>query len=233
MVTETPYVMENDLKVFTLKLVGGVLNYKTMTFHAGDRVEVRLTSDSQPVNFKFQEVPTAASVNGIFGTILQDNDQGGTYHLICSDRECGSIALTVVPNTNTNAAASNSNAVTNSNAAANANAANQITKVELQRIPADTTFSPTNTYTTTTSFQVGDLFGLGVTGNFAAGTKLAHTFTDSTGREIEAQSQHPDIQSGTNGSCCFSLPAAAGSYNLKLYVNGTAAPSVPITISGN
>ncbi|MFA6099070.1 MAG: hypothetical protein WCV50_06070 [Patescibacteria group bacterium] len=229
-VTEAPYIMTGSTKVFNLKLVNGLLNYKTMTFHAGDTVEVRLTSDSQPVDFQFQEVSSATSVNGVFGTVITEDDRGGTYHLICKNTSCGNIAVTVIPNANINSSASNTNASANINAAANTNTANQITKVELQRIPAGTTFSPTNTYETTTSFQVGDQFGLGVTGNFAAGTKLAHSFTDSSGAEIEAQSQHPDIQNGTNGSCCFGLPATAGSYDLKLYVNGTVAQSIPFTM---
>ncbi|MFA5134413.1 MAG: hypothetical protein WC505_01340 [Patescibacteria group bacterium] len=223
-VTEAPYTMSGNTKVFSLELVNGQLNYKTMTVYAGDSVQIKLTSDGQPVDFQFQNVPEAVSTAGIFNTTIQENDQGGTYYLICADNTCGSIAVTVVPKANVNASASNANASTNAASAA------EITKVELQRIPAGTTFSPTDTYETTTSFEVGDLFGLSVTGNFAAGTTLAHTFTDSTGAEIETQSQHPDLQAGTNGSCCYSLPLTAGSYNLKLFVNGAAAQSVPITL---
>lgn len=229
-VTEAPFVLENGSKVFTLKLVNGLLNYKTMTFHAGDRVEVRLTSDDQPINFKFQEVPAAASTNGVFGTILQDNDQGGTYHLICSDRECGSITLTVIPKAGTNTSANNTNQASNTNTGANINSTNQITKVELQRIPEGTGFTPTGTYETTTSFHVGDQFGLSVTGDFIVGTKFAHAITDSSGKSVEAQTAHSDLRAGTNGSCCYSLPTSAGSYNVKLYINGTEAQSVPITM---
>ncbi|MFA6588259.1 MAG: hypothetical protein WCT08_04260 [Patescibacteria group bacterium] len=223
-VTEAPFVMNGSTKVFSLKLVNGLFNYKTMTFYAGDNVEVRLTSNNQPVDFKFQNVP-ATSTNGIFRTIIQDDDKGGTYLLVCSNQECGSITLTVIPKTNTNTTNGNTNQAANTNTSPN-----QITKVELQRIPAGTTFSPNNTYETTTSFNVGDQFGLSVTGEFKLGTTLAHTFTNSAGKEIEAQSKHQNLQPGTNGSCCFSLPTTAGSYNLKLYVDGKAAQSVPITL---
>jgi hypothetical protein len=226
-ITEAPYTMSGNTKAFNLKLVNGQLNYKTMTFYAGDSVEVRLTSDNQPVDFKFQEVPSAASTNGIFGTNLEENDQGGTYHLICSDRECGIITLTVVPKTNTNASNSNTNGATNTNTAPN----KEITKVELQRIPAGTAFSPSNTYETTTSFQVGDQFGLSVTGNFIVGTKFAHSITDSTGKDVEGQTQHSDLRGGSNGSCCYSLPSTAGSYNIKLFIDGVAAETVPITVA--
>lgn len=230
-VTEAPYTMSGATKVFSLQLANGLFNYKTMTFHAGDSVEIRLTSDGQPVDFKFQDVP-AASSNGVFGTIIQNNDPGGTYRLICSDRECGSITLTVIPNTT-----ANTNTLANTNQAINTNASNtnsipnkEITKVELQRIPAGTGFNPANTYPSTTSFQVGDQFGLSVTGNFIVGTKLAHSITDSTGAEVESQTQHADLRAGSNGSCCYSLPATAGSYNLKLFIDGTAAETVPFTV---
>lgn len=223
-VTEAPYTMSGNTKIFDLKLVNGMLNYKTMTFYAGDAIQVNLTSDDQPVDFKFQNVD-AKSTSGVFSTMINNTDPGGVYQLVCSDRECGAITVTVInPNKNTNT-------TTNTNQTANTNSASSISKVELQRIPAGTTFSPSNTYETTTSFPVGDQFGISVTGNFATGTKLAHTFADSTGKEIEAQSSHPDLQTGTNGSCCFSLPATAGSYNLKLYINGAVAQSVPITVT--
>lgn len=226
-VTEAPYTLVGSNKVFNLQLVDGVLNYKTMTFHAGDMVEVRLTSNGQPVDFMFQEVAAAASTNGVFGTKIENNDQGGTYHLICKTQSCGSITLTVIPNTtaNTNATA-NTNQSTNASSTPN----KEITKVELQRIPVGTTFSPTNTYAATTEFQVGDQFGMSVTGNFIVGTKLAHSITDNTGAEVESQTQHADLRAGSNGSCCYSLPTTAGSYNLKLFIDGTAAETVPFTV---
>lgn len=231
-VTEAPYIMSGSTKVFNLKLANGLLNYKTMTFYAGDTIEVRLTSDDQPVNFKFQEVPAAASTNGIFGTIIQENDQGGTYHLVCSDRDCGNIALTVVPKANTNSTTgSNTNGTTNTNTTANTNAASQVSKVEFQRIPAGATFSPTNTYETTSSFQVGDQFGLSVTGTFKTGDKSTFSVTDSTGREIEPQGMSSNLQTGTNGTCCFSLPSAAGNYFIKVFVNGVETRSTSITVS--
>ncbi|MDD5039579.1 MAG: hypothetical protein PHY34_00325 [Patescibacteria group bacterium] len=230
-VTEAPYTTENGTKIFSLQLVNGLLNYKTITVYAGDAMEIRLTDNGQPVDFEFKGI--TQSTNGVFGTRINLDDPGGTYQLTCLNTSCGSIAVTVI-NTSTNAnTAANANTALNANAAAgsNTNAANQITKVELQRIPAGTTFTPTDMYETTTSFTVGDLFGLSVTGNFAAGTTFAHSFTDSTGADVEGQSQHSNLQQGSNGSCCFSLPPAAGSYNLRLIVNGTEAESVPITMS--
>jgi hypothetical protein len=226
-VTEAPYTMVGGSKVFNLQLIDGLMNYKTMTFHAGDLVEVRLTSNGQPVDFMFQEVSAAASTNGVFGTKIENNDQGGTYHLICKTQSCGSITLTVIPNTT-----ANTNTAANTNQSANTNSTpnKEITKVELQRIPVGTTFSPTNTYAATTEFQVGDQFGMSVTSNFIVGTKLAHSITDSTGAEVESQTQHADLRAGSNGSCCYSLPATAGSYNLKLFIDGTAAETVPFTV---
>lgn len=224
-VTEAPYTMVGGTKVFNLTLVNGALNYKTMTFHAGDSVEVRLTSNNQPVDFNFSPVP-AASTDGVFRTNIANDDKGGTYSLGCVNTSCGIITLTVIPTANANA-----NTAANSNQATNTNTANQITKVELQRIPAGTGFTPTGTYETTTSFKVGDQFGVSVTGDFTVGSKLTHTFTDSTGKATEALSSHPDLRGGTNGSCCFSLPTTAGSYNLELYVNGAKAQSVPITMT--
>jgi hypothetical protein len=228
-ITEAPYIMSGTTKIFSLKLINGQLNYKTMTFLAGDSIQIRLTSDAQPVDFKFREIPDAASTAGIFNTNIQDNDPGGTYYLICKDRECGSITVTVVPKTNTNSTTGNTNQITNT--ASNTNTTNQITKVELQRIPAGTGFTPANTYETTTSFEVGDQFGLGVTGDFIVGAKLAHDFTDSTGKSIEAQTTHPDLRAGTNGSCCYSLPTSAGSFDLNVYINGDKAETVPITMT--
>ncbi len=231
-VTEAPYTLTGSNKVFNLKLVNGQLNYKTMTFHAGDTIEIRLTSDDQPVNFKFREVPAAASTNGVFGTIIQDNDQGGTYHLICADRDCGNITLTVIPKTNANSAAGgNTNGTVNAGVGANTNSVGQVSKVEFQRIPAGTAFSPTNTYETTTSFRVGDQFGLSVTGTFKAGDASTFSITDSTGREIEPQSAPSNLQTGTNGTCCFALPSTAGNYFVKVFVNGIEAKSTPITVS--
>jgi hypothetical protein len=210
--------MSGTTKVFSLQLVNGLLNYKTMTFHAGDMVEVRLTSDGQPVDFMFQEVTAAASTNGVFGTSIANDDQGGTYHLICKNQSCGSLTLTVIPKNAT------------ANTTANTNSSSQISKVELQRIPAGTTFNPQNTYETTTSFQLGDQFGMSITGAFSSGDKSTFSITDSDGTEVEPQGISSNLQNGSNGTCCFSLPDTAGSYNLNIYINSIKSQSVPITV---
>lgn len=224
-VTEAPFTMESGKKVFSLQLVNGLLNYKTMTFTPGDTVEIRLTSDNQPADFKFLEVP-AVSTNGIFGTILNTNDPGGTYKLVCVDRECGTITITVLPGTNVN---TNASAVTNQ--PANTNSTSQITKAETQRIPAGTTLTPGMNMVTTTTFTVGDQLALNITGTFNSGDMLTHAITSSTGTTVIAQGPSSTLMTGSNGSCCSALPSVAGSYNVDLYVNGTKAQSVPITVT--
>jgi hypothetical protein len=231
-VTEAPYTLSGATKVFNLKLVNGLLNYKTMAFHAGDSVQVRLMSDDQPVDFKFQNVP-AESTNGIFSTNVAADDKGGTYNLICKDRECGSIAVTVISNPN---ASANTNSVANTNATANTNASSNtntsgVTNVELQRLPSGTTFNPNVNMPTTTAFKVGDQFGISITGTFKTGDKSSFSITNSKGQTVDPQSAQRDLQTGTNGSCCYNLPATVGSYNLNVFVNSAKTQSVPITIS--
>ncbi|MFA5069937.1 MAG: hypothetical protein WC528_01530 [Patescibacteria group bacterium] len=216
---EAPYTLVGNTKIFALLLVNGVFEYTKMTFLAGDTVKVTLTENGAPVDFEFVN-PNVKSTNGQFVTGIQNNDQGGTYQLVCTGRECGTINVTVVPA-----------ATTNTNAAANTNASYGITKVELQRLPKGITFSPNVNMATTNSFSVGDNFGFGVTGTFATGAKLTFAILDSSGNIVEPQGMAFNLVNGTNGNCCFGLPNSAGSYNVKFYVNGTEGYSAPITVT--
>ncbi|MFA5107138.1 MAG: hypothetical protein WC497_02285 [Patescibacteria group bacterium] len=220
---EAPFTMSGTTKVFTLKLVNGVFNYNTMTFYAGDNVQVTLTSDNQPVDFIF--VGTGArSTSGVFSTNIVNTDPGGTYQLQCADRACGSMTVTVI---NLNPVNSN----TNNTNATNTSGTNGITNVELQRIPVGTTFNPSTRYTTTTDFKIGDQFGFGATGTFSTGAKLTFSVADSAGQVVDGPSMEFDLINGTNGNCCFALPSTAGQYSIKFNINGTEASSVPITIT--
>lgn len=223
-VTEAPYTMSGSTKVFTLKLVNGMLNYKTMTFHAGDSIQVNLTSDGQPVDFEFKGTG-AKSTSGVFSTMISNTDSGGTYQLSCVDRDCGGITLTVIPLKTTNTNTNTNNAVSNTNSQSG------ITKVELQRLPAGTAFSPNVNMSTTATFEVGDQMGFGVTGIFNSGDKLTFAITDANGNTVIGQGLQKDLITGTNGSCCFGLPSSAGSYNVQFYVNGVLGESVPITMT--
>jgi len=225
-VIEAPYVVENGLKVYALKLVNGLLDYKTMTLHPGDRIEIRLTSDGQPVDFKFQEVP-AASTNGIFGTDINTTDPGGTYHLVCVDRECGSITVTVPPGTNgnTNTTASNTNQTSTTPVVS------QISKAEMQQVPAGTTFGPGLTLKTTTAFNVGDQFGLNVVGTFNPTDLLTYAINDQAGVQVIAPGPNAKLTGTSNGSCCYGLPSQAGNYTVDLLINGVKATSIPITLA--
>jgi len=225
-VTEAPYVVEGAKRVYSLQLVNGLLNYKTMTFHPGDSVEIRLTEAGQPVDFYFQEVTAAASTNGIFGTNINTDDPGGTYHLICKNRECGGITVTVPPGTKTI-----TNATGATNQPVNTNTANGITKVELQRVPVGATFGPNNNYAITTTFVVGDQFGLNVNGKFNPTDLLTYGVNNSGGQQVIMPGPSSKLTGTSNGSCCFGLPATAGSYDLILYINGVQARSVPITMT--
>jgi len=227
-VTEAPFTMSGATKVFNLKLVNGLLNYKTMTFYAGDTVEVRLTdANNQPVEFEFKGITQSA--NGVFNTSIANDDKGGIYQLTCVNIECGSLAVTVI-NQNAN---TSTNTVTNTSTnTSNANAQG-VTKVEMQRIPAGTTFDPASgaTYATTTNFTVGDQFGLSVTGVFDSGATTTHAILDASGTVVDPQGMSTALQTGTNGTCCYTVPSTAGSYTVKVYVNGTEAQSVPITVA--
>ncbi|MDD5342364.1 MAG: hypothetical protein PHI73_03440 [Patescibacteria group bacterium] len=217
---EAPFTMSGNTKVFTLKLVNDRFNYTTMTFYAGDIVRVTLASDDQPVDFEFKGTG-AVSTSGTFSTSINNTDPGGTYQLTCKDRECGSITVNVV---NLNPASAN----TNTNASTTG-----ITRVELQRLPAGTTFSPNVNMEVTNTFEVGDLYGIGVIGNFTANDKYSRAIVDSAGNVVEAVGPESQLQAGnsTNGSCCFSLPSTPGEYSMKIYLNGVEAQSVPITVS--
>ena len=220
---EAPFTMSGTTKVFTLKLVNGAFNYNTMTFYAGDNVQVTLTSDNQPVDFIFVGTD-ARSTSGVFSTNIVNTDPGGTYQLQCADRACGSLTVSVI---NLNPVNSN----TNNTNTTNTSGTNVITNVELQRIPVGTTFDPSTRYTTTTDFKIGDQFGFGATGTFSTGAKLTFSVADSAGQVVDGPSMQFDLINGTNGNCCFALPATAGQYSIKFNVNGTEASSVPITIA--
>jgi hypothetical protein len=222
---EAPYTMITGTKTFALQLVNGLFEYSKMTFHAGDSVKVTLKENGTPVEFEFVN-PNVKSTDGVFSTILQANDQGGTYQLVCQGRECGTIVLTVVPSST-----ANTNASVNTNAVTNTNSASSITKVELQRLPKGTDFSTNVNMAVTNSFSVGDSFGFGVTGTFASAAKLTFAILDSKGTVVEPQGMQFNLMNGTNGNCCFGLPQTAGSYNLKFYVNGTEGYSAPITVT--
>lgn len=228
---EAPYTMITGTKTFALQLVNGLFEYSKMTFYAGDSVKVTLKENGTPVDFEFV-MPNVKSTDGIFTTILQANDQGGTYQLVCQERECGTIVLTVVPSSapNTNESV-NTNTSANANSSVNINASGGITRVELQRLPKGTDFSPNVNMATTNSFSVGDNFGFGVTGTFASAAKLTFAILDSKGTVVEPQGMQFNLINGTNGNCCFGLPATAGSYNVKFYVNGTEGYSAPITVT--
>lgn len=219
---EAPYVMSGSTKVFALKLVNGRLNYTTMTFYAGDSIRVELTSDGQLVDFEFIGVG-AQSTNGAFSTMISNTDPGGTYQLGCQDRACGSLTVTVI----------NSNK--NINTAQDTNSSFGISKAELQRLPAGADFSRyvsgELTMEVTNRFKISDQYGLNVTGTFQSGDMLTHAISDNTGKEVFGQGPQSKLQTGSNGTCCFSLPEVAGEYNVNLYVNGNMAESMTIIVS--
>lgn len=225
-VTEAPFIRSGNTKIFSLKLIDGQLNYKTMTFYAGDNIQVNLTSDGQPVDFEFQSVGVK-STSGVFSTQINTTDPGGVYQLVCSDRSCGAVTVTVI-NSNVNL---NTNATVNTNQSANTNSTSQITKVELQRLPAGVAFNPGINMATTTSFNVGDQYGIGVTGVFKSGDQLTHSITNMNGQEVLSGGVASSPTTGTNGTCCFALPSVAGQYNVKIDLNGVVAQTVPITVS--
>jgi len=220
-VTEAPYTMAGGTKIFNLELADGKLNYKTMTFNAGDMIEIHLSNNGQPENFRFQNIP-AFSTNGVFGTKIQNDDQGGNYFLVCTEKDCGMIAVTVVPGT---AGANTSPTDVNVN-----NQTTKIDKIELQRIPAGTTFNPANTYEATAIFKVGDQFGFNITGTFKVNDKLTYEIVDTAGKIIEPQGVSSKLITGSNGSCCFATPTKVGAYTFKAYVSGVESGTTNFSI---
>ncbi|PIY95764.1 MAG: hypothetical protein COY66_05890 [Candidatus Kerfeldbacteria bacterium CG_4_10_14_0_8_um_filter_42_10] len=227
-VTEAPFTLSGITKIFELKLVNGQLNYKTMTFYAGDTIRVSLTNDDQPVDFEFKNVG-AKSTSGVFSTSISNTDPGGVYQLGCIDRDCGIITVTVINSNKNININSNANQATNTNT--NNTATSSITKAELQRLPAGTTIIPGMSMETTDIFQIGDQYGLNVLGVFKEGDILTHSIVDSNGTEVEPQGPSSNLITGSNGSCCYSLPNLAGSYSVRLYVNGQETLSVPFTVT--
>ncbi|MDD5040226.1 MAG: hypothetical protein PHY34_03685 [Patescibacteria group bacterium] len=202
-----------NTKLFALSLTDGVLNYSAIQLAAGDAVKITLQYEGAPVDFKFEE-PDVYSTDAAYFMKTNPYHPGGAYHLACAKQDCGSMMVIIE----------------NPNPSVDSTVQNGITRVAVQKVPLGVPFSPGMALQESTVFSNGDQMGISISGAFDEGASYAYQLFDPNGTAIAERSPSYPLKTGDNGSCCFALPTAAGSYALKFYMNDTEIKTAIIDI---